>query len=584
MANFEDATIIYPDANAVFACVDRISNSGVLGQSSRLRHALEYIVAEELSGRGSRLKAYSIAIEVFGRDDSFDASVDSIVRVEFRRLRQALDQYYSRAEDGIRIQVPPGGYRPTISFASDARAEVSTDRAPVLPRQNADPEKTLTGRWLTPLQQGLIIGSLLAAAVFGLAAYWFAPHLFRETEEFEGKIVVSLEPVKWPTGNNFLTEVSTGLNDQLTVELGKYSFLVLQGGDTTGFDPKPIDNNGRRQTLSLTLQQETSKVRMIARLSDSNSVQMWGRSYDTTAATSLAAQDDLIFRFLDDLRPQLFIAANKLSERISKSNTPASAWSLFVESTWAPTNEPITLDWEKKRIELAQAALAIDPEFGPAHSVLAQKFSAVGAVVPDFDTLAQQNDAAQHANQAILFAADDVDSLFNVAVYYWNIGNLEQANVLLKRVSDLDRSHLLARTLFNKLRYTCEAAPPNVIAEVQKTYDRLEPGNPGRWVLQSFLNSLHISAGNKVDARTQGISAYMSFNAPETFLRYAAALEIDGQREKARNVVQLQKLNWPGLKLRHVANNTVANRCKGIKSSSNFQMSLLRLADFMEEQ
>jgi len=60
-----------------------------VGATDRLRRLLEYLVTETLDGRGNRIKAYSIATEVFGRPSSFDPK-DPIVRIEAARLRRQI--------------------------------------------------------------------------------------------------------------------------------------------------------------------------------------------------------------------------------------------------------------------------------------------------------------------------------------------------------------------------------------------------------------------------------------------------------------------------------------------------------------
>ena len=55
---------------------------------------LEFLVKEALAGRGERLKGYNIALEVFDRPESFDPTVDPLVRVEAARLREKLREYY----------------------------------------------------------------------------------------------------------------------------------------------------------------------------------------------------------------------------------------------------------------------------------------------------------------------------------------------------------------------------------------------------------------------------------------------------------------------------------------------------------
>ena len=106
------------DGRAIRQQLDRILTSGPFVQSQRRQRFLEYIVHETLAGRGERLKGYSIALEVFGRPDTFDPIVDPIVRIEAGRLRDKLRHYYDTEgmSDPIRIELPRGGYRPRIAF------------------------------------------------------------------------------------------------------------------------------------------------------------------------------------------------------------------------------------------------------------------------------------------------------------------------------------------------------------------------------------------------------------------------------------------------------------------------------------
>ena len=100
------------------AQLDRILNSSDFEATARERRFLGYVVEEALSGRGSRIKAYSIAVEVFGRDASFDPQTDPIVRIEAGHLRRSLERYYLTAgqADPILITIPKGGYVPTFSL------------------------------------------------------------------------------------------------------------------------------------------------------------------------------------------------------------------------------------------------------------------------------------------------------------------------------------------------------------------------------------------------------------------------------------------------------------------------------------
>lgn len=100
----------------------RILASPRFDASERNRQFLGYVVAEALAGRADRIKAYTVATEVFGRDQKFDPQLDSIVRIEAGRLRRSLERYYltdGRASS-LRIDIPRGGYAPVFGGAAPA--------------------------------------------------------------------------------------------------------------------------------------------------------------------------------------------------------------------------------------------------------------------------------------------------------------------------------------------------------------------------------------------------------------------------------------------------------------------------------
>jgi hypothetical protein len=92
----------------------------------RLRKFLRYIVETTLAGKAEQIKAYTIALEVFERDETFDAHADPVVRIEAGRLRRALERYYLIAGqmDPIVIEIPKGGYVPLFTQRAVAVAEV----------------------------------------------------------------------------------------------------------------------------------------------------------------------------------------------------------------------------------------------------------------------------------------------------------------------------------------------------------------------------------------------------------------------------------------------------------------------------
>ena len=98
--------------------------------SERNRRFLEYVVEETLAGRAERIKAYSIATVVFGRDANFDPQLDPVVRMEARRLRRSLERFYltEGRNSPIRLAMPKGGYVPEFQNALAAKTDSSSAR------------------------------------------------------------------------------------------------------------------------------------------------------------------------------------------------------------------------------------------------------------------------------------------------------------------------------------------------------------------------------------------------------------------------------------------------------------------------
>lgn len=84
--------------------------------SDRNKRFLQYISEELFEGRHTAIKAYAIAVDVFGRPSSFDAAIDPIERIEATRLRAALLRYYELHghECEIQIDLPKGRYVPSF--------------------------------------------------------------------------------------------------------------------------------------------------------------------------------------------------------------------------------------------------------------------------------------------------------------------------------------------------------------------------------------------------------------------------------------------------------------------------------------
>ena len=120
----------------VLEALDRVLAAGRFASSESLRNLLKFTVQKALAGEGSELKEYSIAVEALGRPTSFEPREDNIVRVQARKLRQRLTEYYDSegTQERCRIVFQTGSYLPRFKFVD--RSAASRLAVAVLPFMN----------------------------------------------------------------------------------------------------------------------------------------------------------------------------------------------------------------------------------------------------------------------------------------------------------------------------------------------------------------------------------------------------------------------------------------------------------------
>ena len=124
-----------PSADEVRAELERIVASEPFRPSAQLQVFLRFVVESTLKGEAERIRAFTIAVEAFGRDHDFNPQSDPIVRVEAARLRRAIEAYYGGpgSDDPVEIVVPRGGYVPRFSYRGSARPRPARrDAAPAV--------------------------------------------------------------------------------------------------------------------------------------------------------------------------------------------------------------------------------------------------------------------------------------------------------------------------------------------------------------------------------------------------------------------------------------------------------------------
>jgi TolB-like protein/tetratricopeptide (TPR) repeat protein len=131
------------DESAIREQLGRILHSVPFQHSRRRQKFLEFLVNQALAGRSVR--GYDVALEVFGRPETFDPTIDPVVRVEAGRLREKLREYYDIAgkDDPIHIDLPKGTYTPEIGVRRCDEVPLTVPSVAVLPFDDMSGEGNL---------------------------------------------------------------------------------------------------------------------------------------------------------------------------------------------------------------------------------------------------------------------------------------------------------------------------------------------------------------------------------------------------------------------------------------------------------
>lgn len=269
---------------AVRAELDRVLASKGFQNAGRLSRLLRHVTEKTLAGDADQLKEYSVGVEVFDRDASYDPRLDSIVRVEAGRLRSRLDEYYAHAgaASEIRIELPRGGY-----VAQFTRREPNPNgERPVLSKASSSKPRVLSM---------LLAGSVVVIAALSFWAWRSRPEV----------PAVAVLPFSQYSDNPQLSGVAARLNDDVTSALARLGRVgVVSHTSATQFAgvKKPLREIAAALNASFvveaTIEPEPDGIKIVARLVNaSTDRKVWVRDYHGRAD----GLDDLSHAIAEDI-------------------------------------------------------------------------------------------------------------------------------------------------------------------------------------------------------------------------------------------------------------------------------------------
>ncbi len=104
---------------------ERILASRIFEKARRSQRLLRYLVDAALADPPRAVKEYTLAVDVFDRDASYDPAIDATVRVEAGRLRTRLREYYGEEgrQDALLVELPKGAYSVSLTLRCDREVE-----------------------------------------------------------------------------------------------------------------------------------------------------------------------------------------------------------------------------------------------------------------------------------------------------------------------------------------------------------------------------------------------------------------------------------------------------------------------------
>ena len=168
-----------PDTEICWALLERVAASHQLRRAARLQELLFYIGKRSLKEGCVHLHEQEIGARVFGRPDSYDTTIDNIVRTNVSDLRKRIEAYFSSegSRETLIMEIPRGSYIPVFRYravepepAAEAVSETQTSstESPVAVSEAV----RLPGSYQWMSAALVAAGLLIVALAIGCIFFW----------------------------------------------------------------------------------------------------------------------------------------------------------------------------------------------------------------------------------------------------------------------------------------------------------------------------------------------------------------------------------------------------------------------------
>jgi TolB-like protein len=353
-----------PGADAIRAQLDRVLASAQFANAPSMRRMLRFVVEHALAGSADRLKEYTLGVEVFGRGGDFDPRQDTIVRVQARRLRERLVDYYDMAgsADALRIGLPTGHYVPTFDWAPavPVAAEPADPPGPRPPPDAPRPSARRRLAWLVPV--------LLLAAVATLALVSWQRRATQAAVPLAGHVPVRIAVLPFADLSQAKDQeyLADGLAEEILNQLAQVPALrVIGRASSFSFKGKDEDLGAIARQLGVShlvqgsVRRDGDQLRITTQLVRADDgTHLWSRTYARRMRDVFAVQDVIARDVAQALSVKLDVVA---FNREQGGTTNVDAYERFLRWRSSVMRELFDFEHDRERLQLAREMVALDP-------------------------------------------------------------------------------------------------------------------------------------------------------------------------------------------------------------------------------
>jgi TolB-like protein/Flp pilus assembly protein TadD len=421
-----------PNPEAIQVELERILKSTPFANANRSQRFLRYVVECSLNNRDEFLKEFSIAMDVFGRNASYDPSINATVRVEAGRLRSRLRDYYARegVNDPLVIDIPKGGYRATFTEREGVPDTAVPEVAASKPKssQSAATEIAVHAekqRW--PNWVPLTIAATLFAAVFASVFLWKKPTPPVVTTA-NGQKVLAVLPFSNQTGSGTNDYLTYGITETLIRQFSQIPGLrvISRAAADRVNKQNAAGEFGVGYLLTGALERDANgRLVLNAELSDAkNGTVLRSKQYIPEEADLRPIQAEIVQDALKGLGISNDAAQAAGAQKPLTSSPTAFQSFLRGEAAARQHDNPANL---REAIHDFEEAVRLDPSFAFAYSSMAEGHLALGIFYePPRDHMPL---ARQYAHRALtldpsMHQAHGTLGLINL-LYDWNLSSAQ---------------------------------------------------------------------------------------------------------------------------------------------------------------